>query len=85
MNREHKNPQFDFLKTTSPLYEYYSTLVESYTRCILPGKNHLAKLEEQYSSKKQILDRVCLQFEKEKQDEKKRVAEEQKEQEEIGT
>lgn len=40
MNREHKNPQFEFLKQNHPWNPFYLILVESYTRCLLPPKNY---------------------------------------------
>lgn len=30
--REHRNPQFDFLKPTHPFFGYFTSLVESYTK-----------------------------------------------------
>ena len=32
MNREHKNPQFEFLKHTHPLNPYFTALIDSYTK-----------------------------------------------------
>ncbi|ETV66387.1 hypothetical protein H257_17171 [Aphanomyces astaci] len=40
--REQRNPQFDFLKPTHPLFAYFTFLVESYAK-ILTAKAHHAK------------------------------------------
>jgi splicing factor 3A subunit 1 len=41
MNREHKNPQFEFLKATSSENPYFQQLVESYSKCIVASKGIL--------------------------------------------
>lgn len=81
MNREQKNPQFDFLKQNHPHHSFYLSLVESYTRCLLPPKNFPANLREMYSNKKAILERIIEKFEVRKQEKLKQAEEEQKQKE----
>lgn len=40
--RESRNPQFDFLKPTHALFGYFTSLVDSYTKCLMPNKEHCA-------------------------------------------
>eukprot|EP00916_Digyalum_oweni_P021224 GHVL01035275.1.p1 GENE.GHVL01035275.1~~GHVL01035275.1.p1 ORF type:complete len:489 (+),score=108.11 GHVL01035275.1:37-1503(+) len=44
-HRENRNPQFDFLKPTHVLFQYFSQLVDAYTQCLLPSKPHMEKLK----------------------------------------
>jgi len=79
MNREHKNPQFEFLKQNHPWNPFFLILVESYARCLLPPKNYVTKLKEQYSDKQNLLEDIIKKFENDKQQKLKKQLEEQKE------
>ena len=43
--REIRNPRFDFLKPTHPLFSYFTALVESYSRVLMPKSEVLQKFE----------------------------------------
>lgn len=45
ITREAKNPQFDFLHPHSPLNPFFNSLVEAYTKCMLPQKGIIDTLE----------------------------------------
>lgn len=77
MNREFKNPQFEFLKQTHPLHPFFMSIVESYTRCLLPPKgiqNKLLSLKDSQS----FLDQIILKFQRDKEIERKRREAEEK-------
>lgn len=40
--REQRNPQFEFLKPTHPLFGYFQQLVDSYAQIVVPPKELLA-------------------------------------------
>ncbi|GFE53197.1 surp module domain-containing protein [Babesia ovis] len=42
--REKSNPQFDFLNPSHCLFGFFTNLTESYTKCLLPTKQQIAKL-----------------------------------------
>jgi splicing factor 3A subunit 1 len=44
--REARNPQFDFLKPTHPLFTYFTQLVESYMNVVLVPADEMKKLEQ---------------------------------------
>jgi len=41
--RESRNPQFDFLKPTHALFGYFTSLVDSYTKCLMPAKDEVER------------------------------------------
>ncbi|KAK5575023.1 hypothetical protein RB653_010278 [Dictyostelium firmibasis] len=58
-SREVKNSQFDFLKPTNHLYEWFRALVESYAQIIFPPQGLKDQLKSSYFSDKQtILERA---------------------------
>jgi hypothetical protein len=84
MNREQRNPQFDFLKQNHDFHSFFLGLVESYTRVILPPRNIVEKLKADYTNKQALLDRIITRHEWEKQQEKiKKAVEEQANQDQI--
>jgi splicing factor 3A subunit 1 len=72
MNREHKNPQFDFLKQNHPLHSFFLQLVESYTKCLLPPKGLVEKLRADFGDRQALLDRILRRSEHEKARERAR-------------
>eukprot|EP00922_Rhytidocystis_sp_ex-Travisia-forbesii_P021715 GHVS01031794.1.p1 GENE.GHVS01031794.1~~GHVS01031794.1.p1 ORF type:complete len:579 (-),score=154.26 GHVS01031794.1:468-2204(-) len=44
--RERNNPQFEFLKPTHALFGYFTSLVEAYTKCLMPPANEITKLKQ---------------------------------------
>ena len=56
--KEGRNPTFDFLKPTHPLFGYFNQLIEQYQRVLLPSQSHLSKIAQraQPSSKWSMLE-----------------------------
>ncbi len=82
--RESKNPQFDFLKPTHLLFGYFTSLVDAYSRCLMPRKDELIKLQRYVADPSLILEQGMDRHEYEKvkmQDEKKVRDEKVKEEE----
>jgi len=78
LNREFRNQQFDFLKTNHAMNPYFLALVESYTRCILPPKGISEKLRTEYANKQELLEKIIMRYEWDKEQEEKRRREEEK-------
>ncbi|CAJ0577979.1 unnamed protein product, partial [Mesorhabditis spiculigera] len=57
MNREMRNFQFDFLKPQHSNFQYFSRLVEQYTKVLIPSNTITKELSEQ-REKKRLLDDV---------------------------
>jgi len=74
LNREHKNPQFDFLKQNHPLHPFFLSLVESFTKCLLPPKNIIEKLKNDYKDKQSVLDRIIIRYDMEQEVERAKQA-----------
>lgn len=55
MNRESRNFQFDFLRPQHSLFNYFTKLVEQYTKILLPSKDMLVKLQKQAEDPKNVL------------------------------
>jgi splicing factor 3A subunit 1 len=79
IKREARNPQFEFLNPGHHHYPFYSSLVEAYTKCLLPNTKSMAEqLKAKFSSKQEILQRLRARAEWEmKEAEAKRRAEEE--------
>mmetsp|Transcript_7963 Transcript_7963/g.10953 ORF Transcript_7963/g.10953 Transcript_7963/m.10953 type:complete len:624 (+) Transcript_7963:38-1909(+) len=75
MNREAKNSQFDFLKQGDPFHNFFLSLVEAYTRCLVPPKGLADKLTRDFSDKQVVLDRLILRYEWERQEREKKELE----------
>ncbi|CAH0486315.1 unnamed protein product [Peronospora farinosa] len=60
--REQRNPQFDFLKPTHPLFAYFTALVESYTMVLAKQDAQLKRIEEGVN-RMQVLDRCVHRME----------------------
>ncbi|CAG8437108.1 4206_t:CDS:2 [Diversispora eburnea] len=56
--REQRNYQFDFLRPNHSLCNYFTKLVEQYTKVLIPAKNLNEKLNSNVENKYQILERV---------------------------
>ena len=44
--REARNIEFEFLRPTSSLFGYFNSLVEQYSKVLLPSKETIVKLEK---------------------------------------
>merc|ERR1712125_63892 len=60
--RESRNPQFDFLKPTHALFGYFTSLVDAYTKCLMPSKDEVEKLKKRSTSGGEILDQAMLRY-----------------------
>ncbi|KAL4220170.1 splicing factor 3a [Mactra antiquata] len=58
MNREQRNYQFDFLRPQHSLFNYFTKLVEQYTKVLIPPKDLLGKLKTESEEYQNILDQV---------------------------
>lgn len=58
MNREQRNYQFDFLRPQHSLFQYFTKLLEQYTKVLLPPKDLQQKLDSEAGNKTKILEQV---------------------------
>jgi splicing factor 3A subunit 1 len=80
LNREQRNPQFDFLKPQHYLHKFFNALVDAYTKVLMPPHDLNTKLDallEKYTIYEGLLDRV--QWERHQQRLKDEENEEEKE------
>lgn len=47
MNREQRNYQFDFLRPQHSLFQYFTKLLEQYTKILIPPKDLMARLKSE--------------------------------------
>lgn len=64
--RESKNPQFDFLKPNHALFSYFTSLIEAYSRCLLPRLDDIKYLQKNIAEKGSVLQRCMDRFQYEK-------------------
>jgi len=69
--REARNPQFDFLKPSHALFGYFTALVDSYTKCLMPAKGEVEKLKRYASHNTAFLNACMRRYEWEKAESKK--------------
>merc|ERR1719506_2651975 len=60
--RESRNPQFDFLKPTHALFGYFTSLVDAYTKCLMPNKEEIERMKLYCQDRLAILDRCTARF-----------------------
>ncbi|CAG0883335.1 unnamed protein product [Darwinula stevensoni] len=58
MNRESRNYQFDFLRPQHSLFQYFTRLLEQYTKILIPPKDLMKRLREESQDVKSILEQV---------------------------
>merc|ERR1712113_1270449 len=80
--RESRNPQFDFLKPTHALFGYFTSLVDAYTKCLMPNKDEVDKLKKCATNPTDILDKAMSRFAWDEQEEAQRISKEEEEKEE---
>lgn len=84
MNREQRNFQFDFLRPQHSLFQYFTKLLEQYTKVLIPPKDLLSRLRHESINMDKILDQVKYRAEWLKyQEAQKRKEEEELERERI--
>lgn len=77
MNREQRNFQFDFLRPQHSLFQYFTKLLEQYTKVLIPPKDLLPKLRDEAMNMDKILDQVKYRSEWLKYQEAQRRKEEE--------
>merc|ERR1712060_824133 len=77
--RESRNPQFDFLKPTHALFGYFTSLVDAYTKCLMPSKDEVEKLKKRATSGGEILDQAMSRYYWDEQEETQRRNKEEEE------
>merc|ERR1719419_882765 len=88
MNREQRNFQFDFLRPQHSLFNYFTKLVEQYTKILIPPKDLMTKLRKElelpFNSKDGVMGGVRYRAEWERhQERQKQKEEEAKEKERV--
>lgn len=88
MNREQRNFQFDFLRPQHSLFQYFTKLLEQYTKILIPPKDLLAKLRSESSpgrtSVNIVLEQVKYRANWQKHQDAQRRREEEKIEKERG-
>ncbi|XP_030764501.1 splicing factor 3A subunit 1 [Sitophilus oryzae] len=77
MNREQRNFQFDFLRPQHSLFQYFTKLLEQYTKVLIPPKTMQQKLKEEVRSTKTVLEQVKYRAEWQKYQEAQKAKEEE--------
>ncbi|XP_063216659.1 splicing factor 3A subunit 1 [Bacillus rossius redtenbacheri] len=77
MNREQRNYQFDFLRPQHSLFQYFTKLLEQYTKVLIPPKDLMFRLKDECESMRSILDQVKYRTEWIKYQEAQRRKEEE--------
>lgn len=58
MNKEQRNYQFDFLRPQHSLFQYFTKLLEQYTKVLIPPKDLLKKLGEEAFNEQLVKDQM---------------------------
>ncbi|KAJ4922248.1 hypothetical protein JOQ06_019502 [Pogonophryne albipinna] len=58
MQKEQRNYQFDFLRPQHSLFNYFTKLVEQYTKILIPPKGLLTKLKRESENPREVMDQV---------------------------
>lgn len=77
MAREQRNFQFDFLRPQHSLFQYFTKLLEQYTKVLMPPKDLMRYLKEESYDRQKILDDVKYRSEWQKHQDALRKKEEQ--------
>lgn len=77
MNREQRNFQFDFLRPQHSLFQYFTKLLEQYTKVLIPPKTLQNTLRDEISAMNNILEHVKYRAEWQKYQEAQRRKEEE--------
>lgn len=61
MNREQKNFQFDFLRPQHSLFQYFTKLLEQYTKVLIPPKDLMTRLKDESINMDIVMEKVlCI-------------------------
>ncbi|KAH1012185.1 hypothetical protein HUJ05_011385 [Dendroctonus ponderosae] len=77
MNREQRNFQFDFLRPQHSLFQYFTKLLEQYTKVLIPPKTMQQKLRDEVKSSQTVLEQVKYRAEYQKYQEAQKAREEE--------
>ncbi|XP_077456664.1 splicing factor 3A subunit 1 [Stigmatopora argus] len=77
MQKEQRNYQFDFLRPQHSLFNYFTKLVEQYTKILIPPKGLLIKMKKEAENPKDVMDQVRYRVEWAKYQERERKKEEE--------
>ena len=58
MNKEQRNYQFDFLRPQHSLFQYFTKLLEQYTKVLIPPKDLLKKLGDETLDEQVVKDQM---------------------------
>ena len=58
MNREQRNSQFDFLRPQHSLFQYFTKLLEQYTKVLIPPKDLIKRLAKEAESMSAVSGQV---------------------------
>ncbi|XP_073527548.1 splicing factor 3A subunit 1 isoform X1 [Phyllobates terribilis] len=84
MQKEQRNYQFDFLRPQHSLFNYFTKLVEQYTKILIPPKGLITKLKREAENPTEVLDQVRYRVEWAKfQERERKKEEEEKERERV--
>ncbi|KAF3851060.1 hypothetical protein F7725_012832, partial [Dissostichus mawsoni] len=83
MQKEQRNYQFDFLRPQHSLFNYFTKLVEQYTKILIPPKGLLTKLKRESENPREVMDQVRYRVEWAKFQERERKKEEEREKERV--
>jgi splicing factor 3A subunit 1 len=84
MSKEARNPQFDFLKPAHGLFNYFTKLVEQYTKILIPSREFTAKLTLEIDNQQKVMDEVNYRVEWAKHQMRERAKEEEAVEKERG-
>lgn len=88
MNREQRNYQFDFLRPQHSLFQYFTKLLEQYTKILIPPKDLMGRLKLEGSvgreSANMVLEQVKYRANWQRHQEAQRKREEEKIERERG-
>ncbi|VEN49201.1 unnamed protein product [Callosobruchus maculatus] len=77
MNREQRNFQFDFLRPQHSLFQYFTKLLEQYTKVLIPQKSMQQRLRDEAKSAKAVLEQVKYRAEWHRYQEAQKAKEEE--------
>lgn len=77
MNREQRNFQFDFLRPQHSLFQYFTKLLEQYTKVLIPPKSMQQRLRDEAKSAQAVLEQAKYRAEWQRYQEAQRAKEEE--------
>merc|ERR1712217_646795 len=69
-------------KPTHALFGYFTSLVDAYTKCLMPNKDEVEKLKKCVANPMEVLDKAMSRFAWDEQEEAQRLNKEEEEKEE---